>query len=70
MRLDGYRARQSLIGQSVHCANSYIHHVQHIMCMLRDTGKSLGTNKFSLMYGGHVFRVNPTYGVLQYYSTP
>ena len=24
MRLDGYRARQSLVGLSAHCANSYI----------------------------------------------
>ena len=31
MRLDGYRARQSLVGLSAHCANSYIAHVQHIM---------------------------------------
>ena len=40
MRLDGYRARQSIIGLSVHCANSYIPHVQHIICtyMLRDVG--------------------------------
>ena len=30
MRLDGHRARQSLIGLSAHCANSYIPHVQHI----------------------------------------
>ena len=28
MRLDGYRARQSLVGLSAHCANSYI--PQHI----------------------------------------
>ena len=27
MRLDGYRARQSLIGLGAHCANSYIPHV-------------------------------------------
>ena len=31
MRLDGYRARQSLAGLSAHCANSYIPHVQHII---------------------------------------
>ena len=31
MRLDGYRARQSLVGLSAHCANSYIPHVQHII---------------------------------------
>ena len=31
MRLDGHRSRQSLIGLSVHCANSYIPHVQHII---------------------------------------
>ena len=31
MRLDGHRARQSLIGLSAHCANSYIPHVQHII---------------------------------------
>ena len=31
MRLDGHRARQSLIGLNVHCANSYIPHVQHII---------------------------------------
>ena len=31
MRLDGYRARQSLVGLSGHCANSYIPHVQHII---------------------------------------
>ena len=28
---DGHRARQSLIGLSVDCANSYIPHVQHII---------------------------------------
>ena len=31
MRLDGYWARQSLVGLSAHCANSYIPHVQHII---------------------------------------
>ena len=31
MRLDGYRARQSLVGLSAHCTNSYIPHVQHII---------------------------------------
>ena len=31
MRLDGYRARQSLVALSAHCANSYILHVQHII---------------------------------------
>ena len=31
MRLDGHRARQSLVGLSAHCANSYIPHVQHII---------------------------------------
>ena len=31
MRLDGYRARQTLVGLSAHCANSYIPHVQHII---------------------------------------
>ena len=31
MRLDGYRARQSLVGLSAHCANSYIPHMQHII---------------------------------------
>ena len=31
LRLDGYRARQSLVGLSAHCANSYIPHVQHII---------------------------------------
>ena len=31
MRLDRYRARQSLVGLSAHCANSYIPHMQHII---------------------------------------
>ena len=31
MRLDGYRARQSLVGLSAQCANSYIPRVQHII---------------------------------------
>ena len=31
MRLDGYRARQSLVGLSARCANSYILQVQHII---------------------------------------
>ena len=42
MRLDGYRARQSLVGLSAHCANSYI--PQHIrtynMLHMRDVGIS------------------------------
>ena len=29
--LDEHRARQSLVGLSAHCANSYIPHVQHII---------------------------------------
>ena len=32
-RLDGYRAKQNLVGVSAHCADSYIPHVQHIICM-------------------------------------
>ena len=38
MRLDEYRARQSLVGLSAHCANSYIphactaHYTVHMCC--------------------------------------
>ena len=31
MKLDGYRARQNLVGLSAHCVNSYI--LQHIRIM-------------------------------------
>ena len=36
MRLDGYRARQSLVGLSAHCANSYIpQHICTVQCAAR-----------------------------------
>ena len=39
MRLDGHRARQSLIGRSVHCANSYIlQHIHIYVLHMRDVG--------------------------------
>ena len=41
MRLDGYSARQSLIGLSVHCANSYIpQHIRIMCCTLYVYGHS------------------------------
>ena len=33
-RLHGYEDRQSLVGLSEHCANSYIPHAQHIIRMV------------------------------------
>ena len=48
--LDGHRARQSLIGLSAHCANSYIPHVQHIIQYI--------------CAAGFISRCEPTYVIL------
>ena len=62
MRLDGYRARQSLVGLSAHCANSYIPHVKHIIQYICENENKICANVWRPCF----FGVNPTYGVLPY----